>query len=65
MKSGWFVARAYCHQKLMPRILMATRNEEFDRNIITELGELGLLGPYLAGEVRRRRDELRGFRPAS
>jgi glutaryl-CoA dehydrogenase len=40
-------ARAYCQQKLMPRILMATRNEEFDRNIITELGELGFLGPTL------------------
>ena len=40
-------ARNYCQQKLMPRILMANRNEEFDRNIITELGELGLLGPTL------------------
>jgi glutaryl-CoA dehydrogenase len=40
-------ARAYCQDKLMPRILMANRNEEFDRNIIRELGELGLLGPTL------------------
>jgi len=40
-------ARTYCQQKLMPRILMANRKEEFDRNIITELGELGLLGPTL------------------
>ncbi|MGI9415706.1 MAG: acyl-CoA dehydrogenase [Hyphomicrobiales bacterium] len=40
-------ARTYCQEKLMPRILMATRNEEFDRDIITELGELGLLGPTL------------------
>jgi len=40
-------ARNYCQQKLMPRILMANRKEEFDRNIITELGELGLLGSTL------------------
>lgn len=40
-------ARNYCQQKLMPRILMANRNEEFDRNIITELGELGVLGSTL------------------
>ena len=31
----------------MPRVLMASRNEEFDRAIITELGHLGLPGPTL------------------
>jgi glutaryl-CoA dehydrogenase len=40
-------ARAYCQDKLMPRILMANRKEEFDRNIISELGALGFLGPTL------------------
>jgi glutaryl-CoA dehydrogenase len=40
-------ARTYCQDKLMPRILMANRNEEFDREIIRELGALGLLGPTL------------------
>ncbi len=40
-------ARTYCQEKLMPRILMANRKEEFDRNIFRELGELGLLGPTL------------------
>jgi glutaryl-CoA dehydrogenase len=40
-------ARTYCQEKLMPRILMANRKGEFDRAIITELGELGLLGPTL------------------
>ena len=38
-------ARAYCQDKLMPRILMANRNEEFDREIISEFGRLGMLGP--------------------
>ena len=37
-------AHQYCQEKLMPRILMANREEHFDRNIMTELGELGLLG---------------------
>lgn len=31
----------------MPRVLMASRNEEFDRAIIPELGHLGLPGPTL------------------
>ncbi|MFT5541620.1 MAG: glutaryl-CoA dehydrogenase [Glaciecola sp.] len=37
-------ARQYCQEKLMPRVLMANRNEVFDPKIMTELGALGLLG---------------------
>ncbi|PCI60216.1 MAG: acyl-CoA dehydrogenase [Gammaproteobacteria bacterium] len=37
-------AHQYCQDKLMPRVLMANREEHFDREIMTELGELGLLG---------------------
>lgn len=40
-------ARNYCQTELMPRILMANRNEKFDRNIIKEMGSLGFLGPTL------------------
>jgi len=40
-------ARQYCQTELMPRILMANRNEKFDRNIIKEMGSLGFLGPTL------------------
>jgi glutaryl-CoA dehydrogenase len=40
-------ARDYCQGKLMPRVLMANRNEHFDREIMTELGALGLLGSTL------------------
>jgi glutaryl-CoA dehydrogenase len=40
-------ARSYAQQKLMPRILQANRKEEFDRGIMSELGELGFLGPTL------------------
>ena len=34
----------------MPRILMANRNETFERDIMTELGQLGLLGATLPSE---------------
>jgi glutaryl-CoA dehydrogenase len=40
-------AHDYCQEHLAPRVLMANRNETFDRNILTELGGLGLLGPTL------------------
>lgn len=37
-------AHQYCQEKLMPRVLLANRQERFDINIMQELGELGLLG---------------------
>ncbi len=40
-------ARAYAQDKLMPRILEANRHERFDRAIMNELGELGLLATTL------------------
>ncbi len=40
-------ARDYCQDKLMPRILLANREERFDREIMTEMGALGLLGATL------------------
>src|SRR5690554_6493477 len=40
-------AHQYCQEKLMPRVLTANREERFDREIMTELGELGLLGATL------------------
>ena len=42
-------ARDYCREKLMPRVLSANREERFDREIMTELGALGLLGPTIEG----------------
>ncbi|KAG0224412.1 hypothetical protein BGW41_005135 [Actinomortierella wolfii] len=43
------VAREYCQEKLMPRVTMANRNEKFDREILSEMGELGLLGSTIEG----------------
>lgn len=40
----------YAQEKLMSRVLMANRNEHFDREIMNELGELGLLGATLPEE---------------
>jgi glutaryl-CoA dehydrogenase len=43
------VAHQYCQQKLIPRVIKANRNEHFDREILSEMGELGLLGPTING----------------
>ena len=42
-------ARAYCHDKLAPRVIQANREERFDRSILNEMGELGLLGSTIRG----------------
>lgn len=42
-------ANAYCQEKLFPRVLMANRLEQFDREIMTEMGEMGFLGATLEG----------------
>jgi glutaryl-CoA dehydrogenase len=43
-------ARGYAQDKLMPRILTAYREERFDREILNEMGALGLLGPTIPEE---------------
>ncbi|MBY0464532.1 MAG: acyl-CoA dehydrogenase family protein, partial [Burkholderiales bacterium] len=40
-------ARAYCQDKLLPRVQQAFRNETTDVSIFREMGELGLLGPTI------------------
>jgi glutaryl-CoA dehydrogenase len=42
-------ARAYCQEKLMPRVLEANRLEKFHREIMNEMGALGFLGSTLEG----------------
>jgi len=43
----WEAARAYSREKLLPRVVSAYAEERFDREIMTEMGELGFLGPTL------------------
>jgi glutaryl-CoA dehydrogenase len=43
------MARNYAQEKLMPRVLDANRNENFDPAIMREMGELGLLGSTIQG----------------
>jgi len=43
------VFHQYCQEKLMPRVVMANRNEVFHRDIMSEMGELGVLGPTIQG----------------
>ena len=42
-------ARDFCQEKLMPRVLEANRHERFHREIMNEMGALGLLGPTIHG----------------
>ncbi|KAL6237992.1 hypothetical protein BDW75DRAFT_237862 [Aspergillus navahoensis] len=42
-------ARQYCQERLQPRVLDAYRNENYDRKILEEMGELGLLGASIEG----------------
>jgi glutaryl-CoA dehydrogenase len=46
----WESARAYAREKLLPRVVSAFAEERFDREIMTEMGELGFLGPTLPEE---------------
>lgn len=42
-------ARDYSQSQLLPRIIEANRNEKFDREIMREMGSLGLLGATIDG----------------
>uniref|UniRef100_A0A8V0XKI1 Glutaryl-CoA dehydrogenase, mitochondrial n=1 Tax=Gallus gallus TaxID=9031 RepID=A0A8V0XKI1_CHICK len=41
--------RKYSQEQLLPRVLHANRHEVFDREIVNEMGALGLLGPTIQG----------------
>eukprot|EP00043_Microstomoeca_roanoka_P011355 m.107081 g.107081 ORF g.107081 m.107081 type:complete len:424 (+) comp15173_c5_seq3:710-1981(+) len=43
------MARSYCEEKLLPRIISANREERFDREIMNEMGALGMLGSTIDG----------------
>ena len=42
-------ARAFCREKLMPRVTEAHRHEKPDREVFREMGALGFLGPTIEG----------------
>jgi len=43
-------AAAYCRDALLPRVVEANRHEVFHREILSEMGELGFLGPTIPEE---------------
>jgi glutaryl-CoA dehydrogenase len=43
-------ARGYAQDKLFPKVIAAYREERVDRAIISEMGDLGLLGPTIPEE---------------
>jgi glutaryl-CoA dehydrogenase len=42
--------RAFCQQKLMPRVRLAWRDEKVDKELLPEMAALGLLGPTIPEE---------------
>jgi len=42
-------AESYCQERMFPRVLEAFRKEEYDKKILEEMGELGLLGATIQG----------------
>src|SRR5246127_2897279 len=43
-------ARAFSQDKLMPRVRLSWRDEKVDRDLLPEMGALGLLGPTIPEE---------------
>ena len=43
-------AEGYAQDKLLPRVTSAYMDERFDREIMTEMGALGMLGATIAPE---------------
>jgi glutaryl-CoA dehydrogenase len=43
-------AEAYAQEKLLPRVTKAYLDEDFDRSILSEMGELGLLGATIPND---------------
>ncbi|KAK2005601.1 glutaryl-CoA dehydrogenase [Colletotrichum eremochloae] len=42
-------AERYCQERMLPRVLQAYRDEQYDKKILEEMGELGLLGATIEG----------------
>ncbi|KAL0124503.1 hypothetical protein PUN28_006389 [Cardiocondyla obscurior] len=40
---------SYCHDALLPRVIEANRKEQFDKEIIHQMGQLGVLGCTVKG----------------
>ncbi len=56
-------ARGFAQDFLMPRIREAYATEKYDPAILPKMGELGLLGPTIPGDLWRRGPGLRRLRP--
>ena len=55
-------ARDYAQDRLARRVLEANRHEVFDREIMREMGALGLLGPTIPEEFGGAGGQLRLLR---
>ena len=41
--------RSYCQEQLLPNVIEANRKEHFDREIVKQMGQLGVLGCTMKG----------------
>src|SRR3546814_19771716 len=58
-------ARAYATDALMPRVTSAFLDERFDREIMREMGQLGLLGATIDPDYGGKSEEHRGGKEGS
>ena len=49
-------AKSYASQKLMPRVIDSFKNEKTDKEIFSEMGEIGLLGATVSSRIWWCRD---------
>src|SRR3546814_14690221 len=52
-------AEAFAQERLQPRVTSAFLEERFDREIMSEMGELGLLGAQRSDEPREGKEGVR------
>jgi len=53
-KSVRYVAYNFSKEYLLPSVVSSFRNEKFDKNIMKEMGSVGLLGPTITYEKNYR-----------
>src|SRR4051795_7520384 len=58
-------AEAYSQEKLLPRVTSAYLEERFDREIMSEFGELGLLGATIPHDYGGGRPRCAQYRPVA
>jgi glutaryl-CoA dehydrogenase len=54
----------YAQEQLLPRVTRAVRSESFDREILREMGQLGLLGATIEGKTKKKKKKKKKKKPS-